>query len=400
MSHVAPVTLRLHLLALACSVAALSCADEAAPAPSTTNFEVVVSPLELDEIIQACYTVSVYNGPGGPGPANAPNQLIWTRQLCSLQFGNGPDGSISYVGPCDADTRINSVVLTVDRLDGAPLGSWENPCPADKPCIIEAPCLENRDVAITFNLVIMRQANQGFFDVAVDIRSVFCAAKFDTCYEAAEPGGEQTPILLLVAADGQRHHTGILAVSCTEGFVVTGRMHLYMTPIEIDCGDAYRISLDPTAGRGLIYEPPLSHESGEVWQYAIYTGIETQTCEGAEGLTQACPSLFWNVPIGIEGLPPGCRIRASFTPTPEPWPDGQAPANTSYPVIHLDTLLTDENGVICQQNPLNGDGSGVDIEYTDLLDEPIRFFAQLRRGDDGVEFQTFPPPEPDLEPAP
>lgn len=385
----------------------VACGDDGPtePTPGTDNFVISVAPLQLDEIIQACYSVEVWNGQGGAGTEEAPNELVWARQLCSLQYGNGPGGDLSYVGPCDAQAGLHTVTLTLDRLDGAPLGSWLNPCPAEAPCVIEAPCVENSDVPVTFNLIVMRQANQGFFDVAVNILGVFCAAKFDTCYpgeeDAAGEVGPETPILLLVAADGLRHHTGILAVSCTQGYAARGPVHMYMSPIVFDCGEAYSATLDPAAGPGLAYDPPLSHTSGEVWQYAVYSGLESQSCDDEDGLSQPCPAVFWNLPFGIEGLPPGCRIQATFTASAGPLPDGATPPDTAYPVITLDTVITDDAGVICQQNPMNGEGSGVQADYYPLDRPPFRFFAMLgpnEAGDDVEMSYVGEPPEP--EPAP
>jgi len=389
------------LIAFTLIVPLCACGDTAQAPISHDNFTIAVAPLRLDDIIQACYSVKVWAGPGGAGPDDAPNEQVWARQLCSLAYGNGPGGDVSYVGPCDAQAGLHSIELTVDRLDGAPLGSWSNPCPADTPCIIEAPCVENSDVPVTFNLTILRQANQGFVDIAVNIQNIFCSAKFDTCYdgEIDDEGnlGPDRPILLLVAEDGIRRQTGVLAVACTEGYAARGPAHLYFTPIEIDCGDAYSITLDPAAGPGLVYAPPLSHESGEVWQYAVNYGVETQTCADEDGLTQPCPSVYWTIPIGVEGLPPGCSIRATFTPSPEPFPGGHTPVDTAYPVITLDAVITDDSGVICQKNPLNGEGSGVQTEYHPLTEEPIDFIAVLgpKPDSDGVEVIVL-----DKEPAP
>jgi len=41
----------------------------------------------------------------------------------------------------------------------------------------EIVCVANTDVAVTFDLTIVRDATQGFFDVAVTFRDIFCSAK-------------------------------------------------------------------------------------------------------------------------------------------------------------------------------------------------------------------------------
>ncbi|PKN55397.1 MAG: hypothetical protein CVU56_21505 [Deltaproteobacteria bacterium HGW-Deltaproteobacteria-14] len=44
-------------------------------------------------------------------------------------------------------------------------------------------CRENQDVFVQFDVALMRPAQQGFFDIAVNFNNIFCSAKFDCAYE-------------------------------------------------------------------------------------------------------------------------------------------------------------------------------------------------------------------------
>lgn len=122
-----------------------------------------------------------------------------TDALCSDRFGNGAGGALSYVGPCDADgqadpgdadgERMNSVTVWFDGLYGASGGyidpngtqGWQNPCVdaagAEVGCTLDVLCEENADARVAFDFTVMREANQGFFDIAVSFEDVFCSAK-------------------------------------------------------------------------------------------------------------------------------------------------------------------------------------------------------------------------------
>jgi hypothetical protein len=168
------------------------------------GLSIELAPLTLPGLSDACYDLRVTNATNGSG------EVVWQRgtpglnggtpddgSICADRFGDG-EGAITWVGPCDASgqldadpasERINSVTLWVDGLydeggtyldpDG-PQG-FRDPCPGG--CTLDVLCEENADTAVRFDLTIMRQANQGFFDVAVAFEDIFCSAKLDTCYE-------------------------------------------------------------------------------------------------------------------------------------------------------------------------------------------------------------------------
>ena len=58
------------------------------------------------------------------------------------------------------------------------------------PLVKTFPCTPNADTPVDFDVTVMRQANQGFFDVAVSFDAIFCAAKLDCCDVAGDPGGD------------------------------------------------------------------------------------------------------------------------------------------------------------------------------------------------------------------
>ena len=249
-------------IALAAAAALCVGACDEARGPTGPGVEIEVAPLSYPGLNRVCYDLTVLNG--DPDGDDAPD-VVWSEQgLCSDRYGNGAGGDISYVGPCDADVSgKNYVQLTVadvyvgatavllDQIDVGPGGSHEgedddyrNPCPTGAPCTLDFACLENRDVSVVFNLTVMRDANQGFFDVAVNFDDIFCSAKFDTCYPGEDPenADDDEYILQLHDATGQRRQTAVLGFACTGGALTTAEAasetHLYMNDIVISCPPA------------------------------------------------------------------------------------------------------------------------------------------------------------------
>jgi hypothetical protein len=190
-----------------------------------TGIAVSVAPLTLESLSDACYSFTVVNNGGdlvvGRGPGAI--QAGWGAEVtgtaadtvCASQFGNGDGGDVSYVAPCDADTGMenHTVTLWVDALcdstfagplvkNGAANWSqpspnnssgicteiqpYQNPC-GSQGCTLPVTCEENADTPVTFNFTIMGQADQGFFDIAVNFDDVFCSAKMDDCNTEDQP---------------------------------------------------------------------------------------------------------------------------------------------------------------------------------------------------------------------
>ncbi len=389
-----------------------ACADESSVTGPAV--EIAVAPLTLPGVVGVEYALAVFNASPSPAFSFAPDgsaatnltSLVWNQtSVTSNQYGDGK-GAIAYVGTCDASgqaPRMNHVALAIKQInaganggsidgaspaafvgtdnilddqltssDGAP--DFNNPCPLGAPCVLAVPCEENRDTAVTFNLTIMRRADQGFFDVAVNFEDIFCSAKLDCQYDTG-------PIQLLHNPNkpGQpRDQTAVLAFACTTGTGDVADTRLHLSPITVTCGANAPIVLDPTVGPGNAWtsSSPDPHTTDAIWQYATYLGTESLLCDGLP-----CNKLFWNVALGFDATVGDCRISASATAAGlDVMNDGLTPAGTTYPWLRYDVDLTNpEGGLACDQHPLDG-GDGVTTEYT-LVSAPKRF---CHRFDGGV----------------
>lgn len=237
-----------------------------------TGIQFSIAPLTLESLTDACYSFAIVNGSGqlvvGRGPSAAaafngdvadPSDDLITGSaagaVCASRFGNSGGGDISYVAPCDAqtspeDNEIHTVTLWVDRLCATGAGedcneiqSYVDPCASG--CDLRVACAENADTPVTFNLTIMGQADQGFFDLAVNFEDVFCSAKLDTCY-GESPVYPGDAIELLFDENGERQHTAVAAVACTAGPGNDVDTTLYHTLFVVECGDPEDSDNPPT----------------------------------------------------------------------------------------------------------------------------------------------------------
>lgn len=178
-----------------------ACADGSGSAPAGARVEIAVAPLQLPGITDAEYALAVFDGaPSNPmfdeagavvGETNRAS-LVWAEpSITSGAFGSGSGGDLLYIGTCDAEHATNYVALALEVLSTAdgPLvdqpaadPDFVNPCDYTAPCVLEVACAENEDSRVTFDLTVMRDAGQGFFDVAVQFRDIFCSAKAESCY--------------------------------------------------------------------------------------------------------------------------------------------------------------------------------------------------------------------------
>ncbi len=181
---------RLRLLALSSLGLLGACAADEGPKGPLT---VAVAPLTLPGIADVCYGLTVFNG----NPSGSPDTVWSLEGICSSQYGNSTGGDITYIGTCDADSGTNNYVQLIlesiendqddfllDQTDVEPGqdSDFINPCADAGDCILDFPCKENEDVFVEFNITVMRDAEQGFFDIAVNFEDVFCSAKADSCY--------------------------------------------------------------------------------------------------------------------------------------------------------------------------------------------------------------------------
>ncbi len=141
-----------------------ACSGAEAPG---SRLSVEVAPLSLVGVTDACYSLAIANEAGEP--------VAERSQICASRYG--ALGGISYVAPCDATdsdadgVATNTVTLTIDGISG-PTGALDfiDPCAAPHApggCALTAACVEGGDTPVRFDLTVMRQADQGFFDVAV-----------------------------------------------------------------------------------------------------------------------------------------------------------------------------------------------------------------------------------------
>lgn len=374
-------TLTLSLAGLATA----ACADQ--PIEGVRGIQIAVAPLSLPGIGEACYDIQVNNGTdivwslGDPdytklganqADNNGPGDTLVSANeddttVCSGQFGNTTGGDITYIGPCDASEdsdnnpgngNQNEVLIWIDGLYNeagtADIGQWRDPC-GTAGCALQVDCDPNADTLAEFNFAIMRDANQGFFDIAVNFEDVFCSAKFDTCYETTP----ERRINLIHGSDSVRDWTGVFGFACTAGAdsatadIVT---HLLMSQVSVTCGtDTFVINPRLAEGKQDVTV------AGKTLNYAIYRGQEDLDCP-----TNDCNSLYWNLALSLDDLIAGYPA-GSCTLTLEATADDATSATTgvafanglpqgngvSYPYVAVSANLTNNGVGVCQKNGLN-----------------------------------------------
>jgi hypothetical protein len=311
--------------------------------PDLGKLSISTRPLSLSAIGNASYGLTVRNSDP------APDNVVWSRSaITSDQFGDG-QGAISYVGPCDATRNPHVVELVLESLaeaDGTPISpdTFRNPAPEGAPVTLEVTCEPNRDTPVVFNLTIMRDANQGFFDVAVNFEDIFCSAKVDCTDDLLHDGQVRGP-------------TAVFAFACTAGSSADSVQPtwLHMTDIVLECDGQPPLYFDPTASPG--QHGPLG---------TAPTFFQTATYRGQEDLP-GLDKCYWNSAFGVRvGAAPNCRLRAQATASHASFgPSGLSPAGSVYPYVDFDVLLTDLGGnLICDNNGLDDPTSGVTTDYT------------------------------------
>jgi len=313
-----------------------------------------VAPLTLEGVTEAEYTVTVTNDAAGQG------DTVWARALTSTRYGDGA-GSLAYVGPCDADTGTNTVIVELDALydqNGviAP-GTYKNPTPLQR----EIACLPNTDVSVVFDMTIVRDAKQGFFDVAVDLDDIFCSAKLD-CERT--PG--QDLELLHNPATGARDMTAVVGFACTGSNAEGASTYLYMDDLRVVCsGYTLDVLIDPT-GQGNLdtTQAPSANADGYLFGASVYRGTE-----GLYG------KAYWNVSLGLDATKfaaaGDCTLVGRATAAAESWDQTvfgfPLPEGTVYPIIAWNVPLSNATGRVCTSHAVNQPGSFVTTEYDGYL---------------------------------
>ncbi|TNF30068.1 MAG: hypothetical protein EP329_14280 [Deltaproteobacteria bacterium] len=357
--------MRAVLAALSMVAALSSCAPEIAQ--PTASLSLTVAPLSYPGITDATFDIAV---------RNASSQVVFQKSLTSRGYGPG-DGSLSYVGTCDASDgeNPNTVSLTLTGLftgaGGAveiPASQYQNPGTLE----LDVDCVENTDVAVQFDLTILRQANQGFFDIAVSFSDIYCSAKLD-CVDQ-----DGAPLALLHDAAGARAQTVVLGLACTGDIAAGGETWLYRDPVVVTCADG-TATVDPGAGPGNLSEGAgiTSTGTAPLFGAAVYYGEELL------GFNKR----YWNVLLGLKPDATGCAVTTQATASPDALTLGATPAGTTWPIITWDVDVTDAgDAVVCTTHPVNGEAphDGVATAYTGLT-TPASF---------GVAYGPGLPPTP------
>ena len=333
------------------ALALAACSSSGEPTTPGNKIAVAVAPLTLPGIGNALYTIRVWGA--DPALGNAP--LVAEIDAVSAdRYGDG-QGSISYVAPCDASSPYNWVELVLEELRDTNGGlvsadTWQNPTPVIK----RAECNENRDTAVEFNLTIMRDAKQGFFDIAVEFEDIFCSAKFDCL------GADNQPLELLFDPDtGERARTAVLGFACTAGESATTWLHMSDVYVECDADGPggnppttyWNVPVGEPGNRGPL--APVFFETGLYMDQEELPGVD---------------KCFWNLSFGIDAnAPAGCKLVVDATASDTSWltNGGRSPADMVYPFIHYEVPLTGPGGELaCGKHALNGSDERVATRYT------------------------------------
>ncbi len=376
----------------ALALSPLGCSDLATPAEVGNQVRITVSPLTLENITDACYSLSTYAAEvSALIPANYPaDDLVWERTpVCASDFGIGTGATgdvstsgITYIGACDASVDTNDVVLILDNLyqggesptsqaggSGLPVpaADFYNPCTAAEPCVLTKPCLPSEDVNVTFDITVMRDSNKGFFDIGVQFEDIFCSAKFDCGY------GDGTPIEKVYGLDGELHPTAVLAFTCTAG--TDAASHLYLTDIQIECDDVDQ-TISP-ANSGLLFDAPHALPLGAAFpDDAVFQAVTSFGQVDNTDFTE----YYWTVALGFDiTRANNCTLTAKASATEGTFDDttlgsGLTPEDATWPVIEFNipigkTGTAPNERLTCAendgfQNKLNATDSGVITDYT------------------------------------
>jgi len=394
-------TLRVSIVALALGGLA-ACATDDAP-PAGPALAVDVAALNLAGVGDVVWDLEVRNGATTP-------ETVWQRRVTSSGYGDGA-GSASYIGTCDADQNPNVVRVWVVGVYSAAVTSagsfnsgstdgvgavtgtptdFQNPT-TDGPLTQSVTCAENTDVAVQFDVALMRPAQQGFFDIAVNFNNICCSAKFDCCDDDDDSdscdAGED--IELLFTAGSGRGRTMVLGFACTAGTGAPDDTTLYMDPIAFDCTDPASgftadFTVDPGAGAAgnqctagdmagcaVIDDPAPAEADTYLFQVGVYRGDELLT----DGSGSA-HKVYWNVALGVTGSIGDCALRTSATADDDAddldgLVDGVVTLGAVYPYVTWDVPLG-----ACASEPLTFDGTGpVTTTYTGTGDSAATTFA-------------------------
>ncbi|PKN54979.1 MAG: hypothetical protein CVU56_23710 [Deltaproteobacteria bacterium HGW-Deltaproteobacteria-14] len=386
------------IVALPGCVAAEPAGDRGFAGPGV---EIAAAALNLAGVGDVVWDLEVVNGSA---------ETVWQRRVTSSGYGDSA-GSASYVGPCDAEDSANTVRVWVvgvydgdvsaadagafaSGADSAVVGAsvpFQSPTSPGAAGALTRPftCVEGQDVAVRFDVALMRPAQQGFFDIAVNFNSVFCAAKFDCCEDADHDGCEAgEDIALLFTAGAGRGRTMVLGFACTAGTDADVATTLYMDDLAFDCSPgvagfqtAFSVSTGAAppgnlcaagdmAGCAAVTDPAPAEADTYLFQAAVYRGDELLQSGGG-----AAHKVYWNVALGVKGTIGACTLRTAATADDDDddrdgLVGGVVADGAVYPFVSWDVPLGS-----CGSEPLTFDGTGpVRTRYTETNPaEPTSF---------------------------
>jgi len=334
------------------------CDTQSPPDEAGARIRLEVAPLSLPMVDNARYTIAVTNGLGQP---------VWSATIEANGFGDG-QGSITYIGPCDASEPSHTVTLTLDQLWDVERelfspADYKNPGPIVRTNVM---CSANADTLVEFNLTIMRSARQGFFDVAVNFDDIFCSAKLDCTNSLLHYVGDD--------ARTGRGPTAIVGFACTSGSDESGATPtlLYLSDLTLACVDP-----NPNDGDDL---PAITQDislanladgqqgpaSPMLYNLAAYLGQEQ-----LPGLNKC----YWNHALGLDLAAIGareCTLSATGTASGSAIAGGVVADNVVWPVITWSVKVKNADGTLCRNHGLDDDDSDVTTSYltpgTDLRD--------------------------------
>jgi len=372
------------------------------------GIEIAIAALDLGGVEDAVW--DIYADNDNRDTDNEPDpQRVFQVRITASQFGDGV-GSASYVGPCDASGTVDlgtcadqvctngpvSCAVTADCVDvdgqwntvgvrligiyGEPLdgtaanggpGSFgvnvdnnavNNPAlPAQNPGLMtqDVLCRPNADVFVQFDVSILRPANQGFIDLAVNFNNIFCSAKYD-CGTSADP-------INLLHDGNSRARTHVLGFACSGATGDNAHTNMYLDDIKITCGDVTETLQLPLGGGTLdgnrldqSTNPPQKVGPGtDVWlyQWAVYSGDEQLS--GDDG---SFNKRYYNVALGIRDLPAGCTISTKGTADSNTGPltHAEIAAGSVYPYVKWEVTTAASGNCVakCIDWCVDGDGPG------------------------------------------
>ncbi|HRE89065.1 MAG TPA: hypothetical protein PK095_07985 [Myxococcota bacterium] len=307
--------------------------------------------------------------------SNAQENEVVRIEVDSDKFGDGR-GSLAYVAPCYPTSNPNTLTLEILEIrdtDGAtvPAGDWQNPTPVSVPFN----CLPNADVPLDLNLVVVRNARQGFFDIGVTFEDIFCAAKLDCVRDGSDLE------LLFHPVTGQRDLTAVAGLACSAGDGAADTW-LYLSNAIVSCvGGSGPIEVDVTGlGNVDLSLPPSGNPDGYLFGAGVYRGPQ-----------DLAGFAYWNVALGLDeasfagqGV---CTLRMTATASPTPLDETASgfatPTGWTWPVVTWEVPLSDTSDRLCSAHPIDTPPPGVFTRYASPT-SPRMFQHEYRRSTDSV----------------